>query len=256
MTTRKGLIGFGLTSYLLFLLWQMPASLAFSLLQPRMPSAFSTLQFRELLGSWLQGEAHDGQWRTLGLQELRWQLKPLSLLTGQLVAQVGSKTTAGNLSATVSRGFTHFALRDLEGEVGVAEFAPLLSLPGVQLAGQLASQGQLAIRQGRIVSADGKLLWRQAVVTVMQPVALGDLEALLTTTPEGVRIALHDKGGPLQAEGTLLLQSDGQYSLTATVGARQPELQKQLDSIAAFGKKQEDGRLQFSWKGVLPVLTI
>lgn len=256
MSTRRGLICLGLVAYLFFLLWQLPAALAFALLQGRMASTLAPLHFRELQGTWRQGVALDGHWRSLELPELRWQLKPWSLLSGQLSAQVGGRTGSGTLAATVSQGFTGFLLRDLEGEMGLAELAPFLSLPHLQLAGTLVSQGQLAIHHGRIVAAAGKLLWRQAAVTVLQPVALGDLEALLTTTSEGVQVALSDKGGPVQVEGTIIVQNDGHYSLTATVAARQAELQKQLDSIAAFGEKQKDGRVKFIWGGVMPLLTI
>lgn len=255
MNSRRSLVSFGLLAYLFFLLWQLPAARSYSLAQRFLPAALAPLHLRELQGTWREGVARDGQWQALRVEEFQWRLKPWSLLAGQLAVAFKSRGPAGTLAATVSKGINSLAVEELESQLELAALAPLF-LPGVKVEGVVVGQGGLRIRHGRLTAATGKLLWQEAGLAVLQPLSLGDLRADLSTGPEGVRVALADGGGPLQATGTALIQGDGQYSLTVSLAARQELLQKQLDTLAAWGKKLADDRLQFERNGVLPLLPL
>lgn len=257
MKSRIGLIILALAAYGFFLVWYVPADRAFAILHQGMATPVGPLKCSSLQGTWHQGVARNGQLGPLPLQEIHWQFKPWALLTGRLNAVVSVQAEQGGGAATISRGLNTVSVRDMEGSLVLTTLRSLLAPLGVQLDGRVsASLGHVAIRQGRVTTIQGSVVWHDAAMISPQKAQLGTLVVELVTLEDGVRATLADSGGPLQAEGSLLLQNDGHYTLTATLKGRTPEMGKQLDSLAFFGKKQGDGGLQFSFSGELPSLAI
>jgi hypothetical protein len=110
----------------------------------------------------------------------------------------------------------------------------------------------LSMRQGRIIAAQGEVLWHDALITSPQQYPLGTIVAEVTTKSHEVRATIGDKDGPLQLEGLFVLPEDNSYTLTARLTSQQPELSSLLDSLAFLGKKEKDGWLHLSSRGELP----
>ncbi len=257
MKSRKGLIVVALVAYAFFLLWYMPANRAFAFLHQGMATPLGPLKCSSLQGTWHHGVARNGQLGTLPLQEIQWQLKPWALLTGRLSVAVSVQAEQGVVTAVISKGLNTVSVQNMEGRLALPALRPLLATFGLQLEGSVsASLDQFAIRQGRITTARGSLVWNDAAIFSPQKAHLGTLLVELVTQKEGVKATLADSGGPLQAEGALLLENDGHYTTTTTLKGRTPEMEKQLDSMALFGKKQGDGALLFSFSGELEPLAL
>jgi hypothetical protein len=256
MMSTKALLGLALTAYLFFLLWQLPAQYA----QPLLPMAeapIAALPGPGVYGSWQQGGVGPCQVGPLRLTALEWRFKPWALITCRLASTLSLRTATSAMAATISRGWGTVAMMDVEGEWAAAEFASLLSPLGVSLGGVLSpTLERIVIRQGRIVEALGTLSWQGATMVLPWAVELGDLSLALSTSNAGVLATIKDTGGPLQIHGNMLLKADGSYTLAATLTARQPARQGDLDRIALLGQQQANGQLQLAYSGVMPLLPL
>ncbi|MDA3969926.1 MAG: type II secretion system protein N [Desulfobulbaceae bacterium] len=257
MKSRTGLIILIIIAYGFFLAWYMPANRAFAILHQGVATPLGPLKFSNLQGTWHQGVARNGQLGPLDLQEIHWQFKPWALLTGRLSGVVSVQAEQGLVAATISKGLNTVSVRNMEGSLPLRALKPLLTPLGVQLDGRVStSLDHIAISQGRVTTIRGNVVWHDGAIISPQRAQLGTLVVELVTLEDGVRATLADSGGPLRAAGSLLLQNDGHYTMTSTLKGRTPEMQKQLDDLAFFGKKQGAGRLQFSFSGELPPLEI
>lgn len=257
MKNRTGLIILIIAVYGFFMVWYMPANRAFAPLHQGVATPLGPLKFSSLQGTWHQGVARNGQLGTLPLQEINWQFKPWALLTGRLSAVVSIQADHGVVAATISKGLNTVSVQNMEGHLALTALKPLLAPLGVQLNGSVStSLNHIAISKGRVTTIQGNVIWQDAAITSPEKTQLGTLVVELATFENGVRATLADSGGPLRAAGALLLQNNGRYSLTTTLKGRTPEMEKQLDNLAFFGKKLGGGRLQFSLNGELPPLAL
>lgn len=243
MKGGKNLLAIGLLAYALFLLWLLPAEQALTLLTPK---GGTVLQARTVEGSWHHGVGRDCALWGLPLREIGWRFRPLALISGRLRVSLRGRSERSAIEATLSRGLTVLHLEALEGRVALAELLPLLSPFGLRLSGVLAtSLTGVEIRKGRLSAAQGQVVYQRT--------PLGTLAAKFTTTREGVKATVRDEGGPLRAEGELLLTTEGGYTLAVTLAARGPEAQELLDRLAPFGQRSGEG-LRIDRQGRLPLL--
>lgn len=252
----KGVLGLALAAYLFLLLWQLPAQYA-HLLLPLNHEPFTSFQGQELHGTWQQGGVRACRLGNLPLETLDWQFKPWALVTCRLATKLSGRTATSAIAATISRGWGTVTAGGVEGKLTLQEFAALFSPYGLGLRGVMVPKlERVVIRQGRVIAALGHLSWQGATIAVPPTVELGDLSMALITTSAGVKATIKDEGGPLQLQGNMLLKADGSYTLAATLAARQPAMQKVLDSNATLGQQQTDGRLLIVKSGVMPLLPL
>ncbi|MBW6520655.1 MAG: type II secretion system protein N [Desulfoarculaceae bacterium] len=255
MMNRKRLVLLAVVAYAFFLLWYAPAQLVFGFLGKGVTTPAGLLQCRNLEGNWREGVARDGQLGRVQLKEIRWTLRPWSLLTGSLSASISAQTGYGSFMARLNRGIRSLSLRELEADIDIASLSPLMKATGIQLDGKvLGSMSDFTVRQGRITAAQGQWVWHDASVTSPRQNQLGTITIDLTTSSNETRAIIGDKGGPLQLDGLVVLAGDGRYSLTARMGARQSELDELISSLAFLGTKGDDGLLHLSLNGDLPPL--
>ena len=72
------------------------------------------------------------------------------------------------------------------------------------------NQVNLSIEDGRLTAADGQLRWLDAIVESPLKLKVGDLQADLSTDPEGsVKADIRDLSGPTAIKGNASLKADG-----------------------------------------------
>lgn len=243
----------GMVMYVMFLAGTLPASWIYS----------HWLQSR--LGSWalygVQGTVWEGRAAlvksgNLQLENLHWDLHPLSLLRGRLEAALQFKYAAAPGALVLGRTLTGtWHADDVALELPAGQLTPLLRLPGAELGGKLAVQlSALTVKQGRVTAAAGSVAWVKAALRKPVAVDLGTFAIDLKTTAEGVSGTLLDRGGAVQAQGLLKLNADGQYQLTATFASRDPQQPLITQGLQLFGTPGPDGRVKYSATGVVPSL--
>ena len=241
-------IALGLLAYAGFLVASFPAERAFVLLGQQVPN----LRVAGLSGTAWSGRADVLQLQDHKLEKLRWQLKPWSVLLGELDLDIelDSVDVAGNASIALSPD-GGIELSDVDLRLAAAEMATLLRIP-VGLGGQFIVQLQSAQLMGQsILSAEGMIRWQRAAVTTPFVQPLGEFVAQLSTEDESVKAIVKDEGGPLQLDGVANLKSDGAYDFAGSVSVRDSQQQLLVKGVMAMGRPGTDGRVPLRYSGRL-----
>lgn len=197
----------GIVAFVLALLIHAPAALVFKLLQsPEMTA----------LPYGLQGTLGRGQVAGIGVQnqttlrQLRWELKPLSLLLGRIRFDLQSQDAAlleGRLSFGLFGGSRIDDLRY------AGPLKPLLAAAGQAYApmdGEINLHlDTLRIKQGRPQRVEGTLrLSGLAWTLARDPLVLGDFQALLSSEDGTLNAQLESLSGPIELKGEARLLPD------------------------------------------------
>lgn len=222
----------GVLAYLFFLIWHFPAALMVNRLQHRLPQ----VGLDGVSGSLWSGEAAQVTVRGQSLGRLRWRFDWFAPLHASLGYRLSLEGPDTRLQGRVDAGTgDRVVLRNLSGEIQVAQLGPWLPLPqppqgklGIDLTEARLTQGRLQSAAGVLSLADTTLQWPETL-------SLGDYRLALTTPAVGrIEGALSDTGnGPLSLQGQITLTGD-RYQAQGQVQARpsaNPDLKRWLSAL-------------------------
>lgn len=237
----------GVVTYAVVLVAKLPAAVAYPYLQ----SALQPVVLSGLAGSVWSGSAAGLRYQRQVVGKLRWSLRPLSLLSGEIGADVAIDGPFGQLQGIAGvdlagEGF----LENFTGTLSAADIAPSLQLQATRPEGRI----ELAIERlellGRIpVYAAGEVIWHQARIALPQPIDVGTFAATLSTDADGVRAALRDRDSPLVLDAVLSLKSDGNYRVSGRVSAKSEAPSAIHDLLRNAGVRQQGGALPLNISG-------
>ena len=251
----KKYIYFGVTAYLLFLIFTFPASRAWLLVRSNGLVAADVVQLAGISGSWWSGRASQAIIRGRQLYELSWSMKPLGLLTGKLKADVDFKPPEGTFSGVVGMGTDTVVVSDVKARIPLQLANQTLSAFGLQLGGSMNADFEcLRFEEKMLTAAEGTLVWQDARISVPQELLLGDIRADLTNEEEQVMVRFADTGGPLIAEGVCSIKPDGSYTFNARLGVREGSQPELVDAVKVLGETGSDGKVTLNFSGKLPKL--
>ena len=238
-------VGAVVAAYLVFLVGTLPATHAYSLFK----NSSGLLHLYGLEGSVWSGRAAEASYGQHRLGPLQWELLARKLWLGRVELKWSSE-------GETSKSFGSIA-RKLTGAVwvrGVEAHLPIADLPALPNLGPLKPQGVLGInlqditlKNGIVTSGHGRMVWQGAGISAPQPVTLGNFEMDVTSDASGVKGVLHDTGGPLQAQGVLLLKPDGGYQFTGSLLARDAQL---AEGLKFLGQPGPNGAVSVAWSGI------
>ncbi len=241
----------GLLVYVIFLLVQFPADRAYAWWKAG-PGAQEKVVLTGLSGSVWQGRAQQALIDGQRLQGLEWHLKPWTVLFGKLEIDYEIRLNDGFLRGSVAadpQGAVAFDA--LEAKLPLAQ----LSLPAIAAlrpSGVVNLNLQDVDWNGEaLLSAQGRVVWSDAGISLLQPLQFGDLALTLETRDDTVIGELSDAGGPLQAEGLLTLKPDSSYQFTGSFAAREGTQTPLGQALGALGRPGADGKIQVSRSGQL-----
>lgn len=238
----------GLVALLLGALLQMPAVLVYQWTRPAEAPAY------ELSG--VHGRFGEGGAAGLSLQgrpafsELRWTLNPLGLLLASLCAQVEAKADQTLVKGQVTLWPTgRLGIGDLNYSGSVKALLNAANQPYTPLDGMARIEdASISLKQGWPVSAEGVLQIQNLAYTLARdPILLGDFQAELGEAEDAVQVKLSSVSGPLELEGTVLLNPDRSYTLEMKVRPK-PEASAVLRNLLASNPSPPDGSGYYSIK--------
>lgn len=239
-------VALGLLAYAGFLLASFPAERAFALLGEQMPQ----VRAAGLSGTAWSGQASVLQIQNQNLEKLQWQLKPWSVLFGQLELdiQLDGADVAGHASIGLQPDGT-IELSDVDLRLAAAEVSTQFQVP-VDLGGQFVVQLQSAQLLGQqLQSAEGVIRWQRAAVVSPFDQPLGEFVARLSSEADGIKAQVKDEGGPLQLDGVARLKSGGNYNFNGSVSVRDSQQQLLVQGVKAMGRPGKDGRVPLRYSG-------
>lgn len=187
-------------------------------------------------------EGYAQQTRVLGepVGRLRWSLGPTSVLRGapRLDLELEGERYQGRTEAVLAGRAIELSGTRLRLPAGTLK--PALGIPGIVPDGIVELDLPVArIENGYPTAVQGRAVWREAVVSGADTVALGDIEMEFASQGGGIAGVIKDLGGPLQVEGSFEFGLRGyEAEVLLTPRSEEPALQRVLGRI---GEPQPDG---------------
>ena len=239
---------FTLAAYLFFAMIQLPAAQVHALLDK---DGALPVRLYQVSGTVWEGKAATMDVDTIRLEDVHWTLRPWTLLLGRLESRIDFAKGDGKISTIAGRTFGgSLYLREVSGELPLSDLESFISKNPIGLSGELdIALDDLAFRDGLIESLNGSLGMEGAGLGPPISTTVGNFTMDLETNDEGIRGVLRDTGGPLQAEGLLLLEADGSYKFTVEVSLRDPSRSDLRNALRFIGTPSADGKVSLVQTG-------
>ncbi|MFO7603263.1 MAG: type II secretion system protein N [Gammaproteobacteria bacterium] len=243
-----------ISSYVLFMLQQLPARTVVGWLPPQSLQG-GAIQLNGVSGTLWQGQVAQLRLNGLSVSNLSWQLQGWPLLWGDIALgfrfRQSDASGAGRLNTDIAG--EQLLLSAVQGRFPAAQLMPLFYGFPIVLAGEVnAVIEQATLSKGQQLSLQGELLWREAALTAPQHIPLGDVQVKMQAREQGTILTVQDQGGPLELQGQISLEGDGTYQTTLAVSARPAASPALAQSISILGQRDAQGRVQILQRGKLP----
>jgi general secretion pathway protein N len=211
MVRKRGLFLAGLLAFLVAVVALFPARVAYRLASPPHVaiSGFS--------GSVWQGSAEEFSTNGVYLRDLKWNMHPLSLVTGRAVFDVSGSPADGFFDSEVAISADgSITLSDLSAALPLVMFADAAGISG--LRGQLSLQiERLELVNGRPAALEGSVNVANLLVPVVDRTPLGGYRADFFTQSNGIVASVEDTDGVVDLAGRLQINPDKTYSFLGQI---------------------------------------
>ena len=184
------------------------------------------------------------------VNNVKWRFQPAALLSGRTAATLDFEMIGGRGSGNVARSFSG-DVEVTEGQFSVpaANLAQFLPLPVADFGGNVIADIQnLELENNLLTTAQGTVIWRNALVTGLVEAALGQVVLDVEPKPIDGRPAhigkLSNSDGDLEIKGDFQIDINGNYRAdirlkpTASASAG---LTGALGSLGPIAKRESDG---------------
>lgn len=244
--TKNGrrLIYVGIAAYLVFLLHALPASILTRYVLPSLDRSHN-LRLQGVRGTIWQGEAINASVSNFNVGKLNWDLNSWGLLLGKLKLhlQFGHDDAQGNAYVSVGLGGAVQA-EDVNLQLPAENLMPLFYGYPVSVAGMLRGNlKQVSVERGRVLQAQGRIVWQNASIKAPQNIEMGDYLITLEPVNLGSKMEISDQGrGPIQAKITIFVKGTGEYRLNGWFKSRDPNQQDITEALRLIGRPDSSGR--------------
>lgn len=250
----------GVLAYIAILVLTIPAERVYAFWQSS-SHANRTISLTGIEGSIWSGSADRAVIMGQAVNQLEWTFHPWSLLLGQVgvgwrfqLPDTDGKPAFGQGTTDLGLGGS-IKFPTLEASIPADMAANMARLGALRPAGTLDLNLEDVKWDGQnLVSANGRIVWRGAGVSMMKPVMFGDLTVKLETSNNQIKGVISDGGGALSAQGVATLAADGRYQFTGAFAARGN--QDLENALRTMGRPGPDGKVNVNYSGNLVSLGI
>lgn len=243
-----------LGAWLFFMLMLFPAGHAYQWIGARVSLPVDLYQID---GSLWSGSARTAVIAGKPVGQLHWRFRPHALLLGRLEFRIDMQRDNGRFEGLAGRALNgSMYLRDARVDITLNEAALLAGYGDLGLAGRLdASIRQVRLGRDGLTGAEGLIEVAGAGIGPPLNVQLGGYAMEITSGEDAIHGALRDSGGPLQTEGTLLVNPDGSFRFTAGFSPRGSGSEELMRALRMIGTPGAGGKVTVSQQGriVLPM---
>jgi general secretion pathway protein N len=245
-------LALGVGAYLAFALSTFPAGTAVRWFVPP-PVALNGVQ-----GTVWSGSAASGTIGGLPVQDVRWHVKPRTLLTGRVGANVEARLADGFLSTGITASTSRVEFNDLRGGTSLGTLALMLPVRGMRGQASVALSS-LELDNGWPAHILGELKLAALEIAPFMSngnsklVPLGDYTVTFGEAPaRSIAARFVDNGGPLEVAGTLVVGPAREYTFDALIKPRAGAPQQLVDGLNVMtADPNSDGRRRLTLTGSL-----
>ncbi len=239
---------YGLLSYLLFLLASIPAQQIWRLVPQQNKAG---LQISHIEGSLWSGQIENLKINRLPLGELDWNLNLLPLFLGRIDLDVKIQGPLGKLQSRIALSTDgNLQATDLSARIPAESLNPY-TLPAT-LGGEISLKIQKLLFQSKQkLQMEGEIHWRNASISMLQAVKLGDVQLLVKADGGGSTLHINNKKSALGIEGTVKLSANGRYSVRLTLMNRDSNRKDIRALLQMLGRADATGKVHIERQGQL-----
>jgi len=250
---RWSWLALGVGAYLAFALSTFPAGTAVRWFAPP-PVVLNGIQ-----GTVWSGSAAGGTIGGLPVQDVRWRVRPWTLITGRVGANVEARLADGFVNTGLTASTSRVQFNDLRGGTSLATVALMLPVRGMRGQASVALSS-LELENGWPARIVGELkLAALEVAPFVQngssssSVPLGDYTVTFGEAPaRSIAARFVDNGGPLEVAGTLVVNAAREYTFDALIKPRNSASQQLVDGLNVMSADPDsDGRRRLTLTGSL-----
>lgn len=247
----------GSLAYFVFMLAIIPAATVFAYWKDTL-GAKVPFHAQHWSGSVWSGKATEVMIGTKQIKSFSWQFHPFKLFMGSLELGLEIEVKDGYLKGVAGRRLmgTRY-INDIEAWIPMSEIAVMANLQTFMPAGALnVNLQQLEFSQQALSRAIGDIEWNSAEITLLNKMALGDIQLKFDPADDGIKAVLSDQGGPLQIDGLLTVSSKGTYAFTGALGLRDTQRIDLKNALRSLGRPGKDGKYKVTRSGELADLRL
>lgn len=243
----------GLCSLIIGLIGLAPADKVLAYALP----AEAPVKFYEVSGRLLQGQIGAIETPQLMIEDLRWQLRPGSLLLARISADVEASPAGNWAQASLSTGLLApgetVKVKDLRATASLENLKAPLKLPFLPVAGQLSAEiSRLTLRDQQLSELDGSLRLGKVQWTLTRPAAeLGQFLAELSMEDDVLVASLADQDAKLALSGDVRLNPDRSYLLDMRLKPKADTPAPVANNLKTLGRTDAQGWYRINQRGSL-----
>ncbi len=243
--TKRGLLGAGLLVLLLGLTLMFPARVAIHYFLP------DSVALSGIQGSVWSGSASSASFNGIYCRDLRWEMHPLRLFTGEISYRVSATPVSGFIESDIAVGFgAALNLSNLNAALPLELIAGIAGLRGLQGSASLAFE-RITVMNGMATAADGTLQVANLIVPIIHRESLGGFKAEFFTQNNGITASVEDTDRVLDLAGSFQLKSDRSYQFTGQVIALPETPQALRQQLQFLPPPNSRGQQEIRFEGVL-----
>lgn len=216
----KHLLFTAIGGYLLFLVILVPAASIVSWLN--LPP--QTISLSGVSGSLWSGTIDNAVINQHKLQSTEWSLKPFSLFTARLAADLKSHYESIPVSSGVNYSLlSHsLSLTNLHSTIPAETLQQTLNIPLGQLAGTIqVTLPDVELISGKLPLVNGSIVWNNAKLTLADTISFGQIQLALASNAAGdLSAQLSNQQGELNIQGDINILANQRYSLNIKLTPR------------------------------------
>ncbi len=239
---------YGLLGYLLFLLVGIPAQQVWRLVPPQNKA---WLQISHIEGSLWSGQIDNLKINRLPLGELDWDLNLLPLFLGHIDLDVKIHGPLGKLQSRIVFNIDgNLQATDLSARIPAESLNPY-TLPAT-LGGEISLKIQKLLFQSKQkLQLEGEIHWRNASISMLQAVKLGDVQLLAKVAGDGSTLHINNEKSALGIDGTVKLSANGRYNVKLTLMNRDSSRKDIRALLQMLGRADATGKVHIERQGQL-----
>lgn len=243
--THRGLLLVALLTIAVALIVMLPARVAYRWVAP-VGVAVSGIQ-----GTVWRGQADAASVSGIYVGDVRWQLKPLRLFTGQVSYHVTGAPGSGFVEGIVGiRVGGKLIVSELAASLPLRLFAGTLNVSGLDGDASLQFE-RIEIDEGLPVVAIGTVKVNGLVAPRLSRASIGGYEAEFFTQNNGIAAAVEDTDGIVDLAGSLQVREDRSYQFLGKIAAKPGAPASLTRQLEYLGSADERGQRELRLEGTL-----
>jgi hypothetical protein len=238
------LIVAGISTLVVGLIIFLPARVAYHWVAP------THVKLSGLHGSVWSGGAAEASAGGVYLREIKWQVRPLALFTGNIGYAFEANPISGFVDGNIAIGFGSVTMTDVNAAIPLQALEQVLGIRGIRGNASMNLE-RLRLQNGLPVSATGFIEVANLQVPLIDRSSIGGYRAELASQESIITATVEDTDGVIDLAGSFELTADRSYRFIAQLAAKADTSANMRQQLQFLGSANDRGQHELRLEGRL-----